>query len=240
MRARWLRGWRIWPGKTASGKPGKLKPYPPISMVFTVRNVTKKFQLNAWPLALTQISIANGQLNCAADNTGAIMSDIMVDLETLDTKPTAIILSIGACLVNWEEGIASDPFYRVISVDSCKRVGLTESASTVEWWEKQSAEARKVFTDPSISLEEALVDFGKYTRLFGGNTKIWGNGSDFDNVILVDAPWKFYNNRCFRTLKGSFRKHISEPRREGTYHNALDDAIHQTQVLLQLRSILGK
>src|SRR6478609_3020281 len=162
------------------------------------------------------------------------MQDIMCDLETLGTKPNAIILSIGACLVNWKTG-EPDPkfdFYRVISVDSCKLAGLTECPSTVKWWSTQSEEARKVFTEPSISLEQGLIDFYNHMRQFNLNkVRLWGNGSDFDNVILgsaydavgLNAPWRFYNSRCFRTVRKLLGHHLNEPEREGTYHNALDD-----------------
>lgn len=172
------------------------------------------------------------------------MTDIMVDLETLDTRPSSIILSIGACVVNWGRGEPTDPFYRVISVESCKEVGLTESASTKAWWDRQSPEARTVFTDPNVPLLQAMTDFAKYLKFFGiKDVKLWGNGSDFDNTIIahaynalgLDAPWRFYNNRCFRTIKNAMSDHIKEPKREGTYHNALDDAMHQARSLLQLK-----
>lgn len=169
---------------------------------------------------------------------------IMVDLETLDTAPTSIILSIGAVVVNFKENSITDPFYRVIEVDSCKLIGLTESKSTRAWWDKQSPEARKVFTDPSVPIIQGLADFAKYVRMFGSNTvKMWGCGSDFDNVILINAyktlgspaPWRFYNNRCYRTVRESFSHLIQIPNREGVYHNALDDAKYQASILLQLK-----
>lgn len=171
------------------------------------------------------------------------MSDVMVDLETLDTRPTAVILSIGACRVNWGTGEASDPFYRVIDPASCEEAGLTKSKDTLAWWAKQSEEARRVFTDPNVSLLQALTDFATYLKFFGGRVRVWGNGSDFDNVILInaynalglDAPWRFYDNRCFRTVRKQLGHLITEPPRGGTYHNALDDAVFQTQILLQLK-----
>lgn len=172
---------------------------------------------------------------------------IMVDLETLDTKPTAIILSIGACRVNFNTGEPTDPFYRVVEVESCKAVGLTESESTRKWWDGQSEEARKVFTDPSVPLLTALSDFSTYLRQFGvDQLKLWGCGSDFDNAILTNAygafgsqaPWRFYNNRCYRTVKNVLGHYIVEPDRGGTYHNALDDAMHQARILLQLKDYI--
>ena len=166
-------------------------------------------------------------------------SNVMVDLETLDTQPSAIILSIGACLVT--HGEPSVPFYRSISVDSCVDAGMTESASTRKFWDNQPAEARAVFTDPNqIPVIQALGDFAEYLRSFGsGSVRVWGNGSDFDNVILADAyrrfgfdlPWRFYNNRCFRTVRKLIGAGMVEPERQGTYHNALDDAQHQARIL---------
>lgn len=172
------------------------------------------------------------------------MSDIMVDLETLDTRPSSIILSIGACKVNWGGDFEpTHDFYRIISVESCKEVGLTESASTRAFWNGQPEEARKVFTDPNVSLLQGLSDFANYLRTFGvSKVKLWGNGSDFDNVILthaydklgLNAPWRFYNNRCFRTVRKTFSHLIEEPDRTGTHHNALDDAKFQARILGRL------
>lgn len=175
-------------------------------------------------------------------------ADIMVDLETLDTRPTGIILSIGACRVNWLTGEIDDHFYRVISVESCVKAGLTESSATRSWWDKQSEEARKVFTDPNVPLAVALAEFRGYLQKYNLNkVRLWGNGSDFDNVLLANAyealnsnaPWRFYNNRCFRTVRKCFAHLIQEPEREGTHHNALDDAIFQATILLQLKRHLG-
>lgn len=177
-------------------------------------------------------------------------SQIMVDLETLDTSPTAIVLSIGAVRMDFLTGLVSDEFYRVIDVDSCKAIGLTESKSTRDWWNRQSGEARRVFTDPNVPILEALSDFASYVRRFGAqNVKVWGCGSDFDNVILINAykqldslpPWRFWNNRCYRTVRELFADKIPQEllERSGVYHNALDDAKHQAAILLSLREYIG-
>jgi inhibitor of KinA sporulation pathway (predicted exonuclease) len=49
----------------------------------------------------------------------------------------------------------------------------------------------------------------------------------------MQAPWKFYNDRCYRTLKAMY-PHIKMPKRTGTHHNALDDAISQVNHLILL------
>lgn len=173
--------------------------------------------------------------------------DIMVDLETYDTRPSAAILSIGACRVDWEREEITDRFYRIVELQSCLDAGLTESESTKAWWNRQGAEARRVFTDPSVPLFQALSDFATYLKIFGlRDVRVWGNGSDFDNVILanaydamgLDAPWRFYNNRCFRTVNKTFSDIVKKPDRQGTHHNALDDAVFQAETLLQLKGVM--
>ena len=179
-------------------------------------------------------------------------SHVMCDLETLDTRPSAIILSIGACRMDPQTGEISDPFYRAVQVETCRDAGLTSSEATANWWAQQSEEAKRVLSDPgAVSLLQALSDFNTYLYMLPGGAsraKLWGNGSDFDNVILshayealgLDAPWRFYNNRCYRTVKSAM-KHlcIKEPERIGTYHNALDDAQHQARFLMLHRDHLS-
>ena len=81
---------------------------------------------------------------------------------------------------------------------------------------------------------------------FPQKVKLWGNGSDFDNVLMITAceaagvkpAWKFYNHRCHRTLKNLCRS-VTMPERVGTYHNALDDAKTQALHAIALHKALG-
>lgn len=178
--------------------------------------------------------------------------DIMVDIETLDTRPSAAIISIGACRIDWDNGVVTDNFYQAIRVSSNNSVGRSVSQDTLRWWDKQSPEAQKVLTDPdAMDLDIALISFARYLLQFGvkhglSTVRLWGNGSDFDNVIIadaysslgLDAPWRFYNNRCFRTVKDLYSDVIQPPAREGVHHNALDDAVYQAKCLLQLTTNL--
>jgi exodeoxyribonuclease VIII len=179
------------------------------------------------------------------------MNDIMVDLETLGQTPGCIILSIGAVQFG-PKGLGKE-FYAVINVADQKKAGLTTDPSTIEWWDKQSVQAREVLAQAnnkkeSIPLKTALDTFQLYLQECGNlrNIKIWGNGSDFDNAILAVAHkaanreigWQFWNNRCFRTLKSMGSK-ATQPERQGTYHNALDDAKHQALWAIELGRIAG-
>lgn len=179
------------------------------------------------------------------------MKDCMIDLETLGTRAGCTIMSIGAVMFEPETGRFGPMFYVTINRASCKQFGLFEDLDTVKWWEKQTPEARKIFdyvdTSSSELLPMALVSFKHYLRNHGGDgVRVWGNGADFDNAILQSAwaacmtsppPWEFWNNRCYRTLKGLMPAMKIE--RAGTYHNALDDAVSQAKHAMSLMEALG-
>lgn len=172
------------------------------------------------------------------------MKDVMVDLETLGTVPGCVVLSIGAVAFDPSSGQLGEEFYCVISTESCKASGLETNQDTIDWWSKQSDQAREVLAhadEGGLTLEEAMTKFTQYLEGFGiKQVRVWGNGSDFDNAILAccyqavgqTPPWVPWNNRCYRTLKNM----VKGPRlkREGTYHNALDDAKTQANHAIQL------
>lgn len=168
--------------------------------------------------------------------------DCVLDLETTDLGSNSNILSIGAVLMNKSGDKLGPTFYRVI--DQTSNLGFTTSKTVLDWWSKQSEEARKVFTDPGTPLGLALDDFTIFLGMNSNNIKVWGNGSDFDNVILQnayhaigkDVPWKFRNNRCFRTYRNEVLVKPEETLFKGVRHNALDDAVHEAinlQILYQ-------
>ena len=166
------------------------------------------------------------------------MINVMIDLETYSTRPNAAIASIGA--VKFEDEKIVDTFYCTIDPASCRAAGLHFEKSTLEWWSKQSKEARAALLKDNIDLEEALTNFEAW---YGGKSlPTWGNGAAFDNVIMDSAyraldrkrPWLPWEDRCYRTMKNMVN--IPIDKREGTYHNALDDALTQTK---HLQKILG-
>lgn len=164
------------------------------------------------------------------------MHNVMVDLETLDTAPTSCIVSIGAVKFGPNGYDEYDTFYMVVDLQSCNDIGLTISADTVDWWIKQSIQARSVFNQPSDTITNVLYAFGEWLP---DNCKLWGNGASFDNAILANAysvlkmeqPWKFWNDRCYRTIAAM---HERQRFQQGTYHNALDDAKSQAEHLIQI------
>jgi len=172
------------------------------------------------------------------------MEHAMVDLETLGQRPGCSILSIGAVAFDQRRGLGTE-FYVVVNRESCKVAGLHEDESTLRWWGGQSQEAAQVLKDAEtgVPLGDALEQFTKFLAATASlaQIKVWGNGSDFDNAILAcayaaigrDLPWKFWNNRCYRTVK-SFHPEVKINRAAGVHHNALFDAKNQADHLLRM------
>lgn len=172
------------------------------------------------------------------------MSDVMIDLETLGRRAGCAVLSIGAVEFCPRRGLGKE-LYVVINRPSQRELGLHEDPETLKWWLSQTEAARQVLEDAedkkAVTLDKALAQLTTFLTPLGlRRVKIWGNGGDFDNAILTNlyaaigqnVPWDFWNNRCYRTLKNLVPS--EKLKREGTYHNALDDAKTQAMHAVEL------
>lgn len=163
------------------------------------------------------------------------MYKVMLDLETMGNKPGAAIIAIGAVFFG-KEGLGAE-FEARITLASAVECGLKMDVSTVMWWMEQSKEAQLAVMRPGRALPQVLTDLSTFVfQNCHSEVEVWGNGSDFDNVLLIRAyevcgmtpPWKFYKGRCFRTLK-NLPGVPAAPKFEGLKHDALADAKHQAR-----------
>lgn len=178
----------------------------------------------------------------------------MLDIETLDTSPQAVVISIGAVVFDpLAEELGPVYYTELTDLADQQQRGRTLNADTVVWWMNQDALARQVFAEKAADAPNrattvnALLGFAELIRAAGGrDALIWGNGSDFDNIIVgslydsygMKKPWSYSKNRCFRTMK-NLRPDVKVAR-EGTHHNALDDAITQAKHLQAIYQALTK
>lgn len=87
------------------------------------------------------------------------MKHLMIDLETMDNKPTSAIASIGAVFFDPETGEMGEQFYQRVSLGSCVGHGLTMGSETVLWWMRQDAEARsELLNDDCLDLPLTLAN----------------------------------------------------------------------------------
>lgn len=178
------------------------------------------------------------------------MIDVMIDLETLGRRPGCKILSLGA-VVFTKQGLTKE-FYT--EVQRSHQGFLTVDPATVAWWEEQDPEVSdRLFTnqDKKPTLRSMLTEFDAWLSSVAEvndrgelGVRIWGNGADFDNAILQVAyeamakepSWPFWNNRCYRTLKGLAT--VIKLERRGPHHNALHDATSQAAHAIKLLNFL--
>lgn len=166
------------------------------------------------------------------------MTNIMIDLETLSLQPNAVVLSLGAVL--FDEHQIIDTFYAMCGAkhQTTRHIDI----DVVGWWAKQSLDADfdeliNSTNNPNLISMDFVLWVNKYK--FIKDVVVWGNGSDFDNVIINNflaeqgaRCFSYYNFRCFRTTKKLLPLTNDEiPKRHGVHHNALDDAIYQAQYL---------
>lgn len=179
------------------------------------------------------------------------MNHVMIDIETMGTSSEAAIVAIGAVLFDPEtQQLGATYYVKVLLADAVAKGGKID-ADTVLWWLKQDDAARKEITgDGRVELDLALAGLYVFVE---DNTdeatlQVWANGASFDLPILASAfarigltpvPWKFYQERCFRTLK-NLRPDIKAMAPAGNVkHNALDDAKAQALHAMALLSAIA-
>ena len=169
-----------------------------------------------------------------------------IDLETLDTLPTATVLTLGAVKFNpYDYTEPHSKLYLKINIDEQDALGRTASDSTIEWWGKQDPAVMEEAFDQTgaVSVADALVQINKWIV---GVDVLWGQGYGFDYTILenmyraagMNTPWNFWNIRDSRTLFSCCAK---DPRKamQLNLHNALDDAFYQSKAIQIAYSELG-
>lgn len=185
---------------------------------------------------------------------------LMYDFETMGQTPDTKVVSLGAVAFN-RQGVLGKKYW---VFDWENQPTRTEDPDTVAWWNRQSFEAKQVFMTPKekrVSLEKFIADndqwieglcfeLGESRNPKTGQwkeLKPWGNGANFDIVILEDIyrtikgkqsiPWAFWNVWCFRTFDNMTKcKELKAKNKVGeaiVKHNALADALWQAECVIE-------
>lgn len=169
------------------------------------------------------------------------MKALMLDIETYGVLPTSIVLSIGAVVMNFDDSTIGQRMHVNIDMEDCEFYGMTSDQSTIDFWAKQSPEAkRRTFNkDTAVKLKDALTRLTKFHQASGAS-EVWACGSDFDFPILtnafslvgMDVPWRFWDQRDYRTMGAAHSVDVPKPAKSKGTHDALVDAEHQANHLL--------
>ncbi|HBA7218223.1 TPA: exonuclease, partial [Escherichia coli] len=167
---------------------------------------------------------------------------LMIDLETMGKNPDAPIISIGAIFFDPQTGDMGPEFSKTIDLDTA---GGVIDRDVIKWWLKQSREAQSAIMTDEIPLDDALLQLREFIDENSGEffVQVWGNGDNFDNVILrrsyerqgIPCPWRYCNDRDVRTIVELGKALDFDARTaipfEGERHNALDDARYQAKYI---------
>ncbi|MCX8574564.1 MULTISPECIES: 3'-5' exonuclease [unclassified Gilliamella] len=187
------------------------------------------------------------------------INTVIIDIETLDTAPTAVILSIGAFSFNKfnlketmisinhmlrssEQNKNQSFYYNLHLLPQILR-GRSISAETIDFWKNNDYSP---FIGHSWDPRQALINLSKYLNDKLSNNDdvhLYFRGTSFDEAILVNAyksldlevPWKFYNVRDIRTyidaLTNSNKGYIKDFKTNFNFtkHHALHDVLRDAE-----------
>jgi hypothetical protein len=195
------------------------------------------------------------------------MFELMFDLETLDTKPSAIVLSVGAVvfetwrnddgsLVSWTE--AGD-FLRVLNIQAQAEAGRSMSESTILWWmDQDSAAQREAFSRARDPVNIVLANFLNFVDKYAdgetgtGINAFWASPATFDFPIWEDlamtfaghVPWTYRQKYDVRTVvreaSYSAKGHKPASPIKGVPHQPTYDCRRQIDLLTAAREKLGR
>lgn len=123
-------------------------------------------------------------------------SQMMIDIETLDVGPRAVVLSVAAILVSPVSGVAQTLFSPV-SIQEQLAVGRTIDARTLDFWTgKMQRESPGAYVAsmaprrPRIHPRTVLSNLRGMARR-DSSTTVWSRGPAFDQVIVDSLATDF-------------------------------------------------
>ncbi|WP_033805413.1 exonuclease, partial [Escherichia coli] len=173
-------------------------------------------------------------------STSRLWHHLMIDLETMGKNPDAPINSLAGKFFDPATGEMGPEFSKTIDLETA---GGVIDRDTIKWWLKQSREAQSAILTDEIPLDDALLQLREFIDENSGEffVQVWGNGANFDNVILrrsyerqeIPCPWRYTNDRDVRTIVALGLVMDFDARSvitfEGERHNALHDARYQAK-----------
>ena len=168
----------------------------------------------------------------------------MIDLETLSTRPNAVILSLGAIKFDpYTQAEPYDPLYFKVDVDTQTAMGRHVMQDTLDWWATQPEHIREEALGESdrMDLDYTIKAINKWAV---GVEVFWCQGPLFDYAILQNlyaqlnrpCPWQYWAIRDSRTLF-SLYKETDVIKLDA--HNALADCDYQAKKVQRYYKQLG-
>lgn len=180
---------------------------------------------------------------------------MMIDLETLDTRPSAVVFQVGILVFkdivpeNFRTNlILEEKIYHLDILDQIM-AGRTIDPETVKWWQTQNSNAWHRSASEITSTRDLFQDI-TYLHSVHEVGCLWANSPSFDTVIMrslredLEIGWDFPSFRedmDLRTLKRIFRMRGREMEgvKKPTTHSALKDCHDQFQEVVHYLGEFG-
>ena len=198
--------------------------------------------------------------------------DVMVDIETLGIQEDSTIFQISAAAFDINTG-------RIIKIndkgaifdqyaDITLEKDLKADGETIKWWLLKYPEMfYSLITKGQISPKQLLISFCIWLKSFysiSDNVHLWGNGVNFDNLMLkfqldklgeeYKYPIKYSRDRDYRTIidlacvlmktdRTTLNEKLLEEYKENNEfnpHNAMDDVLIQIYKLTRIINAIKK
>lgn len=190
------------------------------------------------------------------------MINIMVDLETLSSRPDAAILSIGAVVFGdgiatesektlWTHASSDRHFHTCIDAASAQKAGGHICPENVEWLLKHASKRWKSrLSRKGMTVHAALHAFNEWILQRKDNkggdpdqVLIWSSGGPLNITALwqamersgIDPAWGRYQHRCYLTLRAlSSTRFIVSTKRICALSVAVDKAKHAEKIIAKI------
>lgn len=170
------------------------------------------------------------------------VTHLMLDIETLGTRPGAVVLSVAMVRFSDEA-----QFQINLRVDEQQTLGLEIDPATQAWWAQQDPAAWQAATQNPLPLVQGLEYVRTWMQWAGTDPLIWCHGATFDCPLLgavyeragLAPPWAYWAVRDTRTLydlAGINVKDYAVP----PPHVALNDAIGQVRAANAALAVLAR
>ena len=170
---------------------------------------------------------------------------VMLDIEGLGVGRDAVVVSVGAVRFNLDTGKILNTQYWDLGLKEQQRKGRVISADTVCWWARQTPDVLSALTNtPRYPIEIFIKEFNQFIE---GKCFFWAKGTNYDLEILTNLYQMYDQQSPFRYSKwvdarvyymlGKRLGILPKKERTGA-HNALADAIFQTEVVCHIHKEL--
>lgn len=169
---------------------------------------------------------------------------LVIDIETLGTSSDAMILEVACVLLPPDEDKVPACYHAFVKYPTGNA-----TVDTVQFHNKQTNLFERYFTnqDQHKQMQQIVSEINLLTEPFKDDIIVWSWGLDFDLPILRTSaeyhsckflPNIHYRNfRCLRTLVSTLSLPQPSRKQEGR-HEALSDAVYESEVLQEALSFL--